>query len=145
MMGHCFAHVNQWFVYNQKQQNWDGDLTWGPLLNLRGESVIRKLVSVCRGRQKDFFLDSAIIHVQNKFSIIPLIQAIKNAKLSLHGFWRCPEDGLIKTIQTMPHKLYVNFKSASILLRIRLDPNHQTRISLNPHQRAANFKLTYKL
>ena len=35
-----------------------------------------------------------------------------NAKLILHGF--CHENGLIKTIQTIPHNLYVSFKSASL-------------------------------
>ena len=29
-------------------------------------------------------------------------------------FWHCHENGLIKTIQTIPHNLYVSFKSASL-------------------------------
>ena len=32
-----------------------------------------------------------------------------NAKLSKHGFWHCHENGLIKTIQTIPHNLFVSF------------------------------------
>ena len=42
------------------------------------------------------------------------LQSIMNAKLSLHGFWHCHENGLIKTIQTIPHNLYLSFKSASL-------------------------------
>ena len=33
------------------------------------------------------------------------LQSIMNAKLSKHGFWHCHENGLIKTIQTIPHNL----------------------------------------
>ena len=43
-----------------------------------------------------------------------------NAKLSLHVFWHCHENGLIKTIQTIPHNLYVSFKSASLYCGLRL-------------------------
>ena len=45
---------------------------------------------------------------------ITTLQSKMNAKLSLHGFWHCHENGLIKTIQTIPHNLYVSFKSASL-------------------------------
>ena len=37
-------------------------------------------------------------------------QSMMNAKLSLHGFRHCYENGLIKTIKTTPHNLYVSFK-----------------------------------
>ena len=43
-----------------------------------------------------------------------------NGKLSLHGFWHCHENVLIKTIQTMPHKLYVSFKLDSLYCGLRL-------------------------
>ena len=37
-----------------------------------------------------------------------------NAKLSLYGFRHYHENRLIKTIQTIPHKLYVSFKLDSL-------------------------------
>ena len=40
-----------------------------------------------------------------------------NAKLSLDRFWPCHENRLIKTI---PHNLYVSFKSASLYCGLRL-------------------------
>ena len=42
------------------------------------------------------------------------LQSLMNAKLSPHRFWPFHENGLIKTIQTIPHNLYVSFKSASL-------------------------------
>ena len=42
------------------------------------------------------------------------LQSLMNTKLSPHRFWPCHESGLIKTIQTIPHNLYVSFKSASL-------------------------------
>ena len=33
------------------------------------------------------------------------LQYVMNAKLSKHRFWHCHENGLIKTIQTIPHNL----------------------------------------
>ena len=43
-----------------------------------------------------------------------------NAKLSLHGFWHCHENGLIKTIQTIPHNLYVSVKLTSLYCGLRI-------------------------
>ena len=43
-----------------------------------------------------------------------------DTKLSLHGFWHCHVNGLIKTIQTIPHTLYVSFKLASLYCGLRL-------------------------
>ena len=43
-----------------------------------------------------------------------------NAKLSKHRFWHCHENGLIKTIQTIPHKLYVSVKLTSPYCGLRL-------------------------
>ena len=50
------------------------------------------------------------IFASMKTSVFTTLQSIMNAKLSLHGFWHCHENGLIKTIQTIPHNLYVSFK-----------------------------------
>ena len=43
-----------------------------------------------------------------------------NAKLSLQGFWHCHENRLIKTIQTIPHNLYVSVKLTSLYCGLRL-------------------------
>ena len=43
-----------------------------------------------------------------------------NANLSLHRFWPCHENELIKTIQTIPHNLYASFKLASLYFGVRL-------------------------
>ena len=50
-----------------------------------------------------------------------------NTKLSKHGFWHYHENGLIKTIQTIPHNLLVSVKLTSLYgLRIILVyPNPQ--------------------
>ena len=48
------------------------------------------------------------------------LQSIMNAKLSKHRFWHCHENRLIKTIQTIPHNLYVSVKSASLYWGLRL-------------------------
>ena len=42
-----------------------------------------------------------------------------NAKLSPHRFWPCHENGLIKTIPTIPHNLYVSFKLTSLYSGLR--------------------------
>ena len=44
--------------------------------------------------------------------VIPLttLQSMMNAKLNKQRFWHCYENGLIKTIQTIPHNLYVSVK-----------------------------------
>ena len=43
-----------------------------------------------------------------------------NIKLSLHGFWHCYANGLIKTLQTIPHNQYVSFKLTSLHCGLRL-------------------------
>ena len=48
------------------------------------------------------------------------LQSMMNAKLCLHGFWHCHENGVIKTIQTIPHNIYVSFKLASLYCGLRL-------------------------
>ena len=50
-----------------------------------------------------------------------------NAKLSLHGFCYCHENGLIKTIQMIPHNLYVSLKLAIVgkVVGYRLNRLHE--------------------
>ena len=51
---------------------------------------------------------------------VTTLQFVMNAKLSKHRFWHCHENGLIKTIQTIPHPIgecQVSFP----LLRIRIN------------------------
>ena len=48
------------------------------------------------------------------------LQSTMNAKLSKHGFWHCHENGLIKTIQTIPHNLYVSVKLTSLYCGSRI-------------------------
>ena len=43
-----------------------------------------------------------------------------NTKLSQQRFWDCYENGLIKTIQTIPHNLYVSVKLTSLYCGLRL-------------------------
>ena len=50
------------------------------------------------------------------------LQSIMNATLSKQMFWHCYENGLIKTIQTIPHNLYVSFKLTSFNCGLRLYP-----------------------
>ena len=43
-----------------------------------------------------------------------------NAKLSQHKFCHYYENGLIKTIQTIPHNLFVSVKLTSIYCGLRI-------------------------
>ena len=43
-----------------------------------------------------------------------------NVKLSLNGFGHCHENGVIKTIQTIPHNLYVSVKLTYLYCGLRL-------------------------
>ena len=54
------------------------------------------------------------IHHLNVSKLPTTLQSMMNAKLSLHGFWQCHENGIIKPIKMIPHNLYVSFKSASL-------------------------------
>ena len=51
------------------------------------------------------------MHVKNRGTTL---QSMMNAKLSPHRFWPCHENGLIKTIQTIPHNLYVSVKLTAL-------------------------------
>ena len=55
--------------------------------------------------------------IDEQMEILPTtLQFAMNAKLSPHRFWPCHENWFIKTIQTIPHNLYVSFKLTFILL-----------------------------
>ena len=43
-----------------------------------------------------------------------------NAKLGLHGFWHCYENGINKGVKTIRHNLYVSFNLASLYCGLRL-------------------------
>ena len=45
---------------------------------------------------------------------------MRNAKIIPQRFWHCYENGLIKTIQTIPHNLYVSVKLTSLYWGLRL-------------------------
>ena len=58
------------------------------------------------------------------------LQSIMNAIFSQRRFWHCNENGLIKTIQMIPHNLYVSVKFNSLYCGLRLIlvyPNPQLR------------------
>ena len=45
------------------------------------------------------------------------LQSMVNAKLSKQRFWHCYENGLIKTIQPIPHNLYVSIKLTPLWIK----------------------------
>ena len=47
------------------------------------------------------------------------LQSLMNTKLSQHRFWPCHENGLINTIQTIPHNLQVSFNLAFLYCGLR--------------------------
>ena len=61
-------------------------------------------------------------------------------KLSLHGFWHCHKNGLIKTIQTTPHNLYLSVKLTSFYCGLRI-----ILVYPDPQKRDVDLKLTYRL
>ena len=49
------------------------------------------------------------------------LQSVMNPKLSKHRFWHCHENGLIKTIQTIPHlHLHLSVKLTSLYCGLRI-------------------------
>ena len=48
------------------------------------------------------------------------LQSKMKAKLRKQRLWPCHKNGLIKTIQTIPHNLYVSFKLTSLYCGLRL-------------------------
>ena len=61
-----------------------------------------------------------------------------NTKVSPHRFWPCHENGLIKTLQTIPHNLYVSFKLTSLYYGSRI-----ILVYPNPQLRESDLTLTY--
>ena len=53
-------------------------------------------------------------------SLYTTLQSLMNTKLSLHRFWPCHENGLMKTIQMIPHNLCVSFKLTFLYYGLRL-------------------------
>ena len=51
---------------------------------------------------------------------VTTLQSIMNTKLSKQRFWHCHENGLIKTIKMIPHKLYASFKLTSLYCGLRI-------------------------
>ena len=65
-----------------------------------------------------YFLDRAKNFGQ--LSLRATLQSLVNAKLSHLRFWPCHENGLIKTIQMIPHNLHVSFKLTSLYCGLRI-------------------------
>ena len=65
------------------------------------------------------------------------LQSMMNTKLSPHRFWPCHENGLIKTIQMIPHNQYVSFKLTSLYCGLRI-----ILVYPNPQKREADLRLT---
>ena len=61
-----------------------------------------------------------IIWREMAFDKYTTLQSMMNAKLSQHRFWPCHGNGLIKTIQTITHNLYVSVKLTSLYRGLRL-------------------------
>ena len=51
---------------------------------------------------------------QNQEKEPTTLQSIMNTKVNKQRFWHCPENGLVKTIQTIPHNLHVSVKLTSL-------------------------------
>ena len=64
-----------------------------------------------------FFATPALVKV---WSISTTLQSLMNTKLIPHRFWPCHENRLVKTVQTIPHNLYVSFQSASLYCGLRI-------------------------
>ena len=63
-------------------------------------------------------LDKAPLNKKQKYCTT--LQSKMNAKLSKQRFWHCHENALIKTIQLIPHNLYVSVKLTSLYCGLRL-------------------------
>ena len=68
------------------------------------------------------------------------LQSRMNAKRSPRWFWPCHENGLTKTIQTIPHNLYLSVKLTSLYCGLRI-----ILVYPNPQYREADLKLTNRL
>ena len=57
------------------------------------------------------FLDRHLLHKRVCYKkALTTLQSVMNTKLSKHGFWHCHENGLNKTIQTIPDNIQVSVK-----------------------------------
>ena len=78
----------------------------------------RSLLKITRYRHQlnsnsaTFF--NQVSFLKSAFPQITTLQSWMNTKLSPHRYWPCHENGLIKTIQTIPLNLYVSFKLTSL-------------------------------
>ena len=61
-----------------------------------------------------------LFSVKLKLILATTLQSMMNTKLSKQRFQHCYENGLIKTIQTIPHNLYVSAKLTSLHCGLRL-------------------------
>ena len=61
-----------------------------------------------------FYMFDLYMHRRDFARLSTTLQSMMHAKLSLHRFWPCHENGLIKMIQMIPHNLYVSFKLTSL-------------------------------
>ena len=68
---------------------------WCPIIPVRLQSGIKEIFSAIASE------------IESRSTTL---QYVMNAKFSKHRFWHCHENGLIKTIQTIPHNLYVSVK-----------------------------------
>ena len=53
-------------------------------------------------------------------NVLTTLQSLMNNNLSPQSFWPCHENGLTKTIQTIPHNLYVSVKLTSLYCGLRI-------------------------
>ena len=81
------------------------------LRGLKGSNSIGSMVTRTHKNVSPLFSHKA---ASQHMLICTTLQSMVNAKLSPHRFWPCHENGLIKTIQTIPHNLHVSVKSSSL-------------------------------
>ena len=96
--------ITQTWERDVMECDWSGKGIW---IRTWKAHLLFNVKLICRNVN---FLDSILLTLNT--STTP--QSMMNAKLSLLGFWHCHENGLIKTIQTMPLNLYVSFRLASL-------------------------------
>ena len=89
---------------------WNLTLQWEFAITLKVALVAYSSLHSCSTPPKYFEITKAG-HSETGFTTL---QSMMNAKLSKQRFWHCYENGVIETIQTIPHNLYVSFKSASL-------------------------------
>ena len=68
----------------------------------------------------EYWMNQFFTYERTFWNACTTLQSMMNAKLSKQRFWHCYENGLIKTIQTIPHNLYVSVKLTSLYCGLRL-------------------------